>query len=303
VSRRGPAAAGAEGLAAALTAQGAEVILTAGDIADRDAVRTLLTTTVAAGGHRLAGIVHAAGVLDDGILESLTTDRLDAVLRPKVDAAWNLHVVAEELGLDPAAFVLFSSVTGVLGTAGQANYAAANAALDALAEHRRSRGLPAVSLAWGLWEGDAGLGGGLGRADLARMARTGVLPLSAAEGLDLLDAALTDERAVLIPARNDPTRLTAAGSALAPPLRGLVSPLRHRAASTRTPPDGPPVPAPATQRPRAAWRGSLPGSPTSRSGRTPSPRWSGTASPPCSVTRPGSRSTSTGPSPSSGSTR
>ncbi|MGW5000826.1 SDR family NAD(P)-dependent oxidoreductase [Streptomyces hydrogenans] len=246
-SRRGPDAPGAAELLSRLRALGAEVSLVAADTADPRAVRALLSG--APGTPPVTAVVHAAGVLDDGLLEDLTPERLDRVLRPKADAAVLLHEIAGELGLALDAFVLFSSVTGVTGTAGQANYAAANAYLDALAEHRRALGLPAVSLGWGLWDTGSGMGGQLAAADLARLARTGIAPLTATEGLRLFDAALTGAaggtgRAALVASRFTPAGLEGADVVPAP-LRSLVRPSRRRAA---TGPSGAAAPAGLAER-------------------------------------------------------
>ncbi|MFD3637066.1 SDR family NAD(P)-dependent oxidoreductase [Streptomyces sp. NPDC058664] len=234
-SRRGPDAPGARELAARLSELGAEVSLAAVDLADRDAVRALLDGVPDA--RPLTAVVHAAGVLDDGLLEDLTPERLDAVLRPKADAALLLHELTADAELD--AFVLFSSVTGVTGTAGQANYAAANAVLDALAAHRQSLGLPAVSLAWGLWDTGTGMGGGLSPADVARIARTGIAPLTVAEGLRLFDAALGvpagPGRAALVASRFTPAVLEGSAATVPAPLRSLVRPVRRRAAGGAAP--------------------------------------------------------------------
>jgi acyl transferase domain-containing protein/acyl carrier protein len=172
---------------------GADVRSIACDAADRAALDAALDE-LAREGVRLGGVVHSAGVLDDGVLASLTPEKLDRTLRPKVDAALNLHEATRDL----SAFVLFSSLAGTLGTAGQAGYAAGNAFLDALVELRRCSGQPGSSIVWGLWQ--AGMGADLGDGDLARMARMGVLPLSDKQGLDLFDAAMR---------RNAPTAVAA----------------------------------------------------------------------------------------------
>ncbi|MFK0229425.1 SDR family NAD(P)-dependent oxidoreductase [Streptomyces sp. NPDC090303] len=220
VSRRGPDAPGSEELSAELSVLGAEVTLAACDTADREALAGLLR------GVRLTAVVHAAGVLDDGVVTALTPERLDTVLAAKATAARHLHELTEDQDL--AAFVLFSSVMGVIGGAGQGNYAAANASLDALAQHRSVRGLPAVSLAWGMWAdtagrpGAAGMAGGLSEADRVRIARTGLAPIDRAEGLALFDAALRMESAALVPAPLDRAALGALGGHLPTVLRDLA---------------------------------------------------------------------------------
>ncbi|MFI1973505.1 type I polyketide synthase, partial [Streptomyces cinnamoneus] len=214
-SRRGPDAPGAVELRDELTALGAEVEVVACDAADREALAELLGSLDSP----LSAVIHTAGVLDDGVVESLTAERLDTVLRPKVDAALNLHELTRDLDL--SAFVLFSSAAGLFGAAGQGNYAAANAFLDALALQRRAGGLPAQSLAWGLWAQDGGMTGGLSEADVSRMTRAGLRPLSEAEGLALLDAARAVDDAVLAPIHLN-TSVLAGQPDLPVVLRGLV---------------------------------------------------------------------------------
>ncbi|MFF8382032.1 type I polyketide synthase, partial [Streptomyces sp. NPDC015661] len=220
VSRRGADAPGADELAAELTGLGAEVTLAACDTADREALARLLD------GVRLTAVVHTAGLLDDGVVESLTADRLAAVLRPKVDAAAHLDELTA--GHDLAAFVLFSSVAGVLGNPGQANYAAGNVFLDALAARRRAAGRSATSLAWGLWAERTGLTGHL---DEDTLSTRGIAPLSTEHGLELLDRALADDRPALVPARLDPAslRTDALAGTLSPLLRSLVRVPQRRA--------------------------------------------------------------------------
>jgi acyl transferase domain-containing protein len=227
-SRRGPAADGAAGLMNELAERGATARIVACDAVDPDAVRELLATVPVE--HPVTGVVHAAGVLDDGVIGSLTPQRLDAVLRPKVDAAWNLHRLTEDLNL--SAFVMFSGAAGTFGTAGQANYAAANTFLDSLAQHRRARGLPATSIAWGLWAQASAMTGHLDQGDVNRLARSGLIPISADEGMSLFDVACHTDQAVVVAARLDPSAVRALDRAGMMPalLRGLVRSPARRAA-------------------------------------------------------------------------
>lgn len=184
-SRRGPDADGATELLAELAELGAEAQLVACDVADREAAANLLAGVPST--RPLRTVVHVAGVVADGVLDTLTPSMVDAVLRPKLDAAVHLDELTRHLDL--SAFVLFSSTAGVFGSAGQANYAAGNAFLDALAQRRRSIGLPAVALAWGPWDQRGGMAGGLTDADHERVRSAGLSPLSDSEGMALLDAA------------------------------------------------------------------------------------------------------------------
>ena len=186
-SRRGRQAVGADDLAAELTSMGARVTIAACDASDRSALAAVLAQVPA--DLPLTAVVHLAGVLDDALITDLTPDRLDAVLRPKVDAAWHLHELTR--GLDLSAFVLFSSVAGVIGGPGQGNYAAANAFLDGLAAQRAALGLPATSVAWGLWAQATGMTGQLNEADLQRIARAGFRQIESAQGTGMLDVALS----------------------------------------------------------------------------------------------------------------
>ncbi|BCB74409.1 hypothetical protein Pflav_008190 [Phytohabitans flavus] len=228
-SRSGPAAPGATELTGELADLGADATVVACDIADRHALIGVLAGVPA--DRPLTAVVHAAGIIDDGLIESLTPQRMDQVLRPKVDAAWNLHELTR--GLDLSAFVVFSSAAGVFGAAGQANYAAANAFLDALAIQRRAAGLPAMSLAWGLWAESGGMGGRLKSGDVARLSRAGA-GLSAGEGLALFDLAGRTADALLVPTHLDLVAIRAQIKSGPVPafLRALVKSTGRRAAGT-----------------------------------------------------------------------
>jgi polyketide synthase 12 len=220
LSRRGPQAPGADELEAELTALGAQVTIIACDVSDREQLAGALEAVPA--DRPLSVVVHAAGVLDDGVLSGLTGGRLDRVFAPKVDAAWHLHELTEHMDL--RAFVLFSSAAGTLGTPGQANYAAANAFLDALAAYRQTRGLAAVSMAWGAWAQLSEMTSALSETDLLRLQRGGVRAFSAEEGLELLDAASGAGESLMVPVRLDLVMLRAQAQQgeLPPLMRELV---------------------------------------------------------------------------------
>ncbi|MDJ1138602.1 beta-ketoacyl reductase, partial [Streptomyces iconiensis] len=189
-SRRGPHAPHADTLTHHLTQLGAHTTLLPCDTANRQELTNLLTHIPTQ--HPLTAVIHTAGVLDDALLTDLTPDRIDTTLRPKTDAAHHLHELTTHHPLD--AFILFSSITGITGTPGQANYAAANTYLDALAQHRHTLGLPATSLAWGLWQQPHGMTAQLTTTDLTRITRTGITPLTTHEALHLFDTALHTTR-------------------------------------------------------------------------------------------------------------
>ncbi|WP_460700764.1 type I polyketide synthase [Nocardia thraciensis] len=221
-SRRGPAAEGLSGLRDELETSGATVDVVAADVSDRAVVHGLIDSIP-----RLTAVVHAAGVLADGTIETLSTEQLDRVMRPKVDAAWYLDEATRDRDL--SAFVLFSSAAPLLGGAGQGNYAAANAVLDELARARRALGLPGTSLAWGLWDPTAGMASAAEPAEFARLARVirdrlGLHPLTVPEGLALFDAAMAAGAPVVAPVQLDLPGLRAAARVgrLHPMLRGLI---------------------------------------------------------------------------------
>ncbi|RGA04389.1 SDR family NAD(P)-dependent oxidoreductase [Microbispora triticiradicis] len=228
VSRGGPDAPGAAGLRDELTDElGAEVAVVACDVTDRDALAAVLED------HPVTAVVHAAAVLDDGVVQALTAERLETVRAAKVTAAVHLHELTRDRDL--TAFVLCSSVAGVFGAPGQGNYAAANCALDALAAARRAEGLPATSLAWGLWSEESGMTGHRTGTDRARQVRLGIAPMSTEDALALFDAGLATGVGTPVVARLDPAALRArAASAEVPAmLRALVrTPVRREAGAS-----------------------------------------------------------------------
>ena len=234
-SRRGTAAEGVAELVADLESAGAAVRVAACDVADRASLAAVLADMPP---HQpLTAVVHAAGVLADGTVESLTAQSIDHVLRAKVGGAVNLHELTREHNL--SAFVLFSALAGTLGTAGQANYAAANGFLDGLAAQRRASGLPGTSLCWGWWEQSSGMTEDLDQADLSRLRRMGIEAMPTAEALALFDAACAFDKPVLIPARVDVAGLRGKSADELPLLlRGLAEGGRPRRDKAGTAKDG-----------------------------------------------------------------
>lgn len=208
-------------LMAELAATGVEVQVVACDVADRTALAKVIADIRVQ--RPLSAVIHAAGMLDDAVISSLTPERMDAVLRAKVDAAWNLNELTRNL--DVSAFVMFSSMAGLVGSSGQGNYAATNSFLDGLAVHRRVQGLPAMSLGWDLWDPANAMTGELGVADRARFGRDGIVAMSSDQELELMDTALIVDQPFLLSAYIDFAALRAKfdGGTLAPMFVDLIS--------------------------------------------------------------------------------
>ncbi|MER7793207.1 SDR family NAD(P)-dependent oxidoreductase [Streptomyces sp. NPDC097640] len=220
LGRRGPDAPGAAELTARLTELGAQVRVAAVDVGDADALGEAVAGIDPA--HPLTGVVHAAGVVADAMLPAQDERRMAEAWAAKAAAAAHLHRATA--GLPLGMFVLFSSFASTLGTPGQANYAAANAFCDALVERRHAEGLPGVSVSWGLWSTASGLTGGLTEADVARIARQGIVPNSAEQGQELFDAAVEHGRPALLALSLDTRALAAQPLAALPvPLRALAA--------------------------------------------------------------------------------
>ncbi|WP_024877346.1 type I polyketide synthase [Saccharomonospora piscinae] len=198
----------------------AEITQVACDVADRAALARVLDGVPAS--RPLRGVVHLAGVVDDGLLDSLTPQKFDSVLRAKADGALNLHELS--LKLDLTAFVMFSSAGATVGSPGQGNYAAANAVLEALARHRRELGLPATALAWAPWLEAGGITGRLAGRDRARITRGGAVPWETDEALAAFSLACGGAEPVPLLMRLDRTVLgeQARAGTLPPVLSGLV---------------------------------------------------------------------------------
>ena len=246
-SRHGPDAPGTTELTHDLHHLGATTTITACDTTSPTDLAALLQTIPTQ--HPLTAVIHLAAVLDDATIETLTPTQLHTVLTPKTDTAWHLHTLTQNHPL--TAFILFSSAAGTLGSPGQANYAAANTYLDALAHHRTAHHQPATSLAWGLWATTTTMTAHLTPTDLTRLRRTGLIPLTTPDALNHLDTALTHHQPHLLPMHIQTAALSAQAEAgkLPPPLLGLVrTPLRRAAATS-----------PAEN--AAAWRERLSGRP------------------------------------------
>jgi NAD(P)-dependent dehydrogenase (short-subunit alcohol dehydrogenase family) len=213
MGRRGLATPGAAAAVSKLEALGARVTVEPGDVADRDALSRVVSQIPPE--LPLRGVIHAAGVLDDGVLTEQSAERFERVMRPKAEGAWNLHVLTETLDLD--IFVLFSSIAGTLGSSGQSGYTAANAYLDGLAAYRRAQGLPGVSLAWGAWS-EGGLAAALEPDARARLARQGFGAIPRDLGIQLFEQAITRPEAQLVLA---PLDLRAVAKAFGPGVPAL----------------------------------------------------------------------------------
>jgi len=240
LGRRGPDETAARKIRE-MEAAGAAVRTVSGDVSDSALVEELVAEL--AGGERpLRGIIHSAGVLDDGVIPQQEWRRFENVFAAKVGGAWNLHAATADIPLD--FFVLYSSIASVLGSAGQSNHAAANAFLDALAHERRSLGLPAASIDWGAWaEVGAGARHGVGQ----RLDEQGIGEIPPATGLEILGR-------LLDPARPQVAVLPIDWSLFRERFRGGCSSFFRRVQDERA---GRPAPAAAVAETAVTWRAAL----------------------------------------------
>ncbi|HSR94122.1 MAG TPA: type I polyketide synthase, partial [Solirubrobacterales bacterium] len=220
VSRSGPEAEGAKELQAELEGLGAAVRIAACDVSQRQALKALLDSIPPE--RPLGAVIHAAGVNGFQPIAQLSPEEIERLFAAKARGAWHLHELTEHLDL--SAFVLFSSISALIGGFGIGAYAAANSFLDALAQRRRAQGLPATSMSWALWAQSGGMTAGLGESDLRRMGRSGAGLLSDEQGLNLFDLTVEAEPALSLMIRPDPADLRTQASAgtLSPLFRGLV---------------------------------------------------------------------------------
>jgi NADP-dependent 3-hydroxy acid dehydrogenase YdfG/acyl carrier protein len=218
-SRTGPNNPHTTQLKTELENNGATVTITACDTTDPQQLATLINNIDET--HPLTAVIHCAGTLNDATITTMTTDQLHHTLHPKIDAAWHLHQLTKNTPL--AAFILYSSAAGTIDSPGQANYAAANTFLDALAHHRTNQGHPTTSLAWGLWAQDSNLTGHLTTQNQQRITRTGILPMTTTHALNLLDQALTTNHPHHLTAHLNLTTLRHQPTNTLPPtLRNLI---------------------------------------------------------------------------------
>ncbi|KAG8534309.1 putative PKS/NRPS-like protein biosynthetic cluster [Bacidia gigantensis] len=202
-SRRGMKTPNAEALIGELAQLNAKATIIACDVGDFESIKSLTETFNEE--RPLRGVIHAAGLVDNGILSTLTPQQFASTFRPKVDGAWYLHKFTQDMNLD--FFMMFSSVSGVLGLPGLANYASANAFVDALAHIRQAQGLPATSIAYGVWDGE-GMAANLNdRTTRSHLARMGLDPLKPEDGLELFAKAVSSGRAITVAAALDLKRL------------------------------------------------------------------------------------------------
>ena len=222
VSRHGMSDPRAEALVDELSQLGARVAILASDISDPDSVSSIMATFTP--GRPLRGVIHAAGVVDSGILSSMTSKRCDTAIAPKAYGAWLLHQATRDLDLD--LFVMFSSISGVLGMPGLANYAAANTFLDALAHMRHAQGLSGTSVAYGTVAGDGGMEARLGNSARSHLANFGLSPLTTEQGMELLQQAVISQRPLTVAAKLDLQTLRGfyeeQGGGTIPPLLGSL---------------------------------------------------------------------------------
>jgi NAD(P)-dependent dehydrogenase (short-subunit alcohol dehydrogenase family)/acyl carrier protein len=176
----------AQNLIGELQQDGVDVLVTSCDLTDETEVIQLFQQ-IQQQFPSLKGVIHAAGVLDDGTLSSLTWERFETVMAPKVTGTWNLHQSSLDLELD--FFICFSSAAALLGASGQGNYAAANSFMDAIAHYRQAQGLPALSINWGTWE-SGGMATTLKEASKQRLLQMGLGMIPPQEGLKILEQLL-----------------------------------------------------------------------------------------------------------------